>query len=90
MLLSSYNLLQTLPMNTFEGTFEPTSDDRRVIFACGWWLNFFIYDMYNIFNNIQRTPGSVTASWSGSDRCSATIWTLTSTNLAVLPRANSL
>ena len=32
---NSYNLLQTLPMNTFDGTFEPTNDDRRVLFCCG-------------------------------------------------------
>lgn len=25
-------------MDTFEGTFEPTSDDRRVIYACGMLL----------------------------------------------------
>lgn len=33
--LFSYNLLQTLPMDAFDGTFEPVTDDRRVLYACG-------------------------------------------------------
>jgi hypothetical protein len=33
----SYNQLQTMPINSFENSFEPVPNDRRVIYACGRW-----------------------------------------------------
>ena len=44
----SYNQLRTLPDSTFQGTFMPVANERRVIYACGnylsmWWL--FIFSM---------------------------------------------
>ena len=31
----SYNQLQTMPTNSFDNSFLPEPNDRRVIFACG-------------------------------------------------------
>uniref|UniRef100_A0A915NH40 LRRCT domain-containing protein n=1 Tax=Meloidogyne floridensis TaxID=298350 RepID=A0A915NH40_9BILA len=71
----SYNLLQTLPMDTFEGTFEPTSDDRRVIYACEnpWlcdskleWFRQMLRDNLDI--DIDK-PGCVAACGPSPTNC---------------------
>uniref|UniRef100_A0A915LHV3 Uncharacterized protein n=1 Tax=Meloidogyne javanica TaxID=6303 RepID=A0A915LHV3_MELJA len=73
--LTSYNLLQTLPMDTFEGTFEPTSDDRRVIYACEnpWlcdskleWFRQMLRDNLDI--DIDK-PGCVAACGPSPTNC---------------------
>ncbi len=35
----SYNQLRTLPDNTFQGTFLPVANERRVIYACGKYFD---------------------------------------------------
>ena len=37
----SYNQLQTMPSDVFQGSFQPDPNDRRVIYVCGQLLFSF-------------------------------------------------
>ncbi|KAF8372895.1 lron-2, partial [Pristionchus pacificus] len=71
----SYNQLQTMPANTFDNTFAPKPNDRRVIYACAnpWlcdsgleWFRRLLRDNLDI--DIDK-PGCVSSCAAGVNGC---------------------
>ncbi|KAI6181210.1 hypothetical protein M3Y98_00804200 [Aphelenchoides besseyi] len=71
----SYNQLQTMPLDTFDGSFLPEPNDRRVIYACAnpWlcdsrleWFRQLLRDNLDI--DIDK-PGCVAACMSSVNNC---------------------
>ncbi|CAD5220520.1 unnamed protein product [Bursaphelenchus okinawaensis] len=71
----SYNQLQTMPLDTFDGSFQPVPNDRRVIYACAnpWlcdsrleWFRQLLRDNLDI--DIDK-PGCVAACMSSVNNC---------------------